>query len=100
MVRLCVCMPQQGVLGLSRNSKLLMVTIKHIDFRRRPYTREGELFNGFDPIPTAADLLSDFPCNFLTILAMRFINSFFPIMAKCSNHNSKINKKTRILLLH
>ena len=34
-----------------------------------------------------------FPCNFLTILAMRFINSFFSIMAKCSNHNSKINKK-------
>ena len=53
-------MPQQGVLGLSRNSKLLTVTIKHIDFRRRLYTREGELFNGFDPIPTAADLLSDF----------------------------------------
>lgn len=44
----------------SRNSKLLIVTIKHIDFRRRLYTREGELFNGFDPIPTTADLLSDF----------------------------------------
>lgn len=36
-----------------------------------------------------------FPCNFLTILAMWFVNFFFPIMAKCSYHNSKINKKNK-----